>query len=68
MDRFIANYNTEKGTTLTDLKSNMDRFIVDVFMYAIPYFSHLKSNMDRFIDNIDLNKPSISTIFKIQYG
>ena len=28
MDRFIANYNTEKGATLTDLKSNMDRFIV----------------------------------------
>ena len=27
MDRFIADYNSKMGTTLADLKSNMDRFI-----------------------------------------
>ena len=45
----------------------MDRFIVSAHQRAMKQTINLKSNMDRFID-IDLNKPSISTIFKIQYG
>ena len=37
------------GTTLTDLKSNMDRFIETSKKFFIPTTKYLKSNMDRFI-------------------
>ena len=50
------------------LKSNMDRFIEACYRNLFSVFHILKSNMDRFIDDIDLNKPTLSTVFKIQYG
>ena len=39
-------------TLFTDLKSNMDRFIVLRHTYGYCPQSNLKSNMDRFIDNV----------------
>ena len=50
-----------------DLKSNMDRFIVQLDGYTtVPYW-HLKSNMDRFIV-VDYLFTDLKNLFKIQYG
>ncbi len=39
---------------MSNLKSNMDRFIVQLDGYTtVPYW-HLKSNMDRFIERMNI--------------
>ena len=49
MDRFIGFYYDNGCSIIPNLKSNMDRFIVQLAGYTtVPYW-HLKSNMDRFI-------------------
>ena len=53
--------------TKCDLKSNMDRFIVDTISDIITDVADLKSNMDRFIDNRKIRRKRRNG-FKIQYG
>ena len=52
MDRFIAWGKGTQGTAQQDLKSNMDRFIVEIITRARTNIAHLKSNMDRFIVSV----------------
>ena len=54
-------------TIVSNLKSNMDRFIGALVMSFTYLFVYLKSNMDRFIVTND-NVLYKSTTFKIQYG
>ena len=49
MDRFIDFAFTNPRTKMINLKSNMDRFIVETSFFFICSRFHLKSNMDRFI-------------------
>ena len=49
MDRFIEVSDQEVSLTRKRLKSNMDRFIGLVILYAMTALFCLKSNMDRFI-------------------
>ena len=44
------------GTTLTDLKSNMDRFIAKSYTQPTIFQNDLKSNMDRFIGCLAIEK------------
>ena len=39
MDRFIAQYKSALGNTVSDLKSNMDRFIGYIVKYSDGYIS-----------------------------
>ena len=50
MDRFIACECCFIYFACSNLKSNMDRFIDNVYLNQLLYICHLKSNMDRFID------------------
>ena len=50
MDRFIDTDIENIETQQNDLKSNMDRFIVQSAFSVFPASIYLKSNMDRFID------------------
>ena len=49
MDRFIVSLIENNKRKLTDLKSNMDRFIGEIKTVLLFFFFNLKSNMDRFI-------------------
>ena len=49
MDRFIEFSNFIKRVTSSNLKSNIDRFIVKTLKEIESSNRHLKSNMDRFI-------------------
>ena len=49
MDRFIEAAKTTVNAAAKNLKSNMDRFIVNHLKYQWTYYHNLKSNMDRFI-------------------
>ena len=53
---------------MTDLKSNMDRFIVmEKIRCELPDVD-LKSNMDRFIAGTEQTTNELTRKFKIQYG
>ena len=49
MDRFIAEFESQRKAVKSDLKSNMDRFIGYRELYKPLVIKDLKSNMDRFI-------------------
>ena len=49
MDRFIERYSREHSRWLKNLKSSMDRFIVDSGLSTLVPVGNLKSSMDRFI-------------------
>ena len=49
MDRFIENTVEYQSMFVEYLKSNMDRFIVEVEINSFRENPNLKSNMDRFI-------------------
>ena len=53
MDRFIENGCSIIPNANENLKSNMDRFIVEPFCQTFALNVYLKSNMDRFIGNTD---------------
>ena len=53
---------------VTDLKSNMDRFIDCGLDISFPTINDLKSNMDRFIDVPNDKYLAYLDAFKIQYG
>ena len=53
---------------MTNLKSNMDRFIAMKFRFKTISLSNLKSNMDRFIGGTSSNIEQFNKLFKIQYG
>ena len=50
MDRFIVHSHSLLFLLLCDLKSNMDRFIVQDCFVEREHSANLKSNMDRFIE------------------
>ena len=54
MDRFIGQGSGITSDIITDLKSNMDRFIDDTATEVNINAMYLKSNMDRFIDKVQL--------------
>ena len=49
MDRFIVVNEKSLFDKISDLKSNMDRFIACTFIIYTTFHFYLKSNMDRFI-------------------
>ena len=50
MDRFIGTPRKDERMEKLNLKSNMDRFIVEFASQSIEDYLNLKSNMDRFIE------------------
>ena len=68
MDRFIAlDFNLFAKLGI-NLKSSMDRFIVDGQIREIDEDFDLKSSMDRFIGSVISYIVSPTLQFKIQYG
>ena len=68
MDRFIAKQLIADIAAITNLKSNMDRFIVQSYYHFQKLNPYLKSNMDRFIENAVYVSNGFAFAFKIQYG
>ena len=68
MDRFIALTAYSLPLYLSDLKSNMDRFIDACYNLLNKQKKNLKSNMDRFIDHLHQCYVALKQLFKIQYG
>ena len=68
MDRFIGCPTDKAVLSLTNLKSNMDRFIEYYIQLQQDNHQHLKSNMDRFIVISDWKYSNGTYTFKIQYG
>ena len=67
MERFIVHHDQQPTNQLSNLKSSMERFIVEMFFAKLVLYIDLKSSMERFIVNAENFKPSIIK-FKIQYG
>ena len=67
MDRFIDGKIQQSGCYVYNLKSNMDRFIVNADFICSSTNENLKSNMDRFIAG-QWNYIRYYNRFKIQYG
>ena len=68
MDRFIVAFTNPRTKMITDLKSNMDRFIAFLLLAFCLKNLHLKSNMDRFIAKSCGANRFLINLFKIQYG
>ena len=67
MDRFIATTAKRFFAVFTNLKSSMDRFIVECICCNNFRNRDLKSSMDRFIDKEVYIDDDLAK-FKIQYG
>ena len=57
MDRFIDQSCRLFPNPANNLKSNMDRFIVEPFCQTFALNVYLKSNMDRFIVRLPIHAP-----------
>ena len=68
MDRFIEKFFKKVRSRLYNLKSSMDRFIVDNINSFEDFKKDLKSSMDRFIVPNYVKYVENLSLFKIQYG